>query len=443
MVELHLELLSLKARRVSVRAVGPGGEEFRDEISVFSARSRAAFLDAMRRRFGLTAEDTFHLEKRLLHKALLLFGQGKLRLVPVPHQPLYRKWLWPGRLAMQTLNLLFGNPGLGKTMVAIDIAARVTRGDPMPFEEKKASGGPQSVESAAKAQTPDQQTPVRAPAGVLFLSSEDSLEQTIVPRLVAAGGRTEYVYTLATDDVHETGALNLASETAEIAALIDAAEPAVKLIVIDPIVSFLGCIDGNNNSAVRAALAPLSRLAMERDLCVLMVTHQTKARQEGSVLSAIGSIGFIAAARAAFSVTVTASPHDRRLIETKNNISAPNPPLRFRIDTAKDETVQEQPVIRWLLEEEVQPVADATTHTVADCKAVIHDMLLSGERPAWDVLAAASAAGFSERTARAAKAELGVQSRRVGFGQNGAWLWSLPAAKDDDAEPEAPENQAA
>src|SRR5262245_32283288 len=41
-------------------------------------------------------------------------------------------WLWPGRIALGKLTLVNGDPGAGKSLVMLDVAARVTRGAEMP-----------------------------------------------------------------------------------------------------------------------------------------------------------------------------------------------------------------------------------------------------------------------------------------------------------------------
>ena len=42
------------------------------------------------------------------------------------------EWLWEGYIPSGTLTILEGDPGLGKTQIACDLAARVTRGLGMP-----------------------------------------------------------------------------------------------------------------------------------------------------------------------------------------------------------------------------------------------------------------------------------------------------------------------
>ncbi len=54
------------------------------------------------------------------------------------------RWLWPGRMALGKLTLLMGDPGLGKSCVALDLAARITRGGVWPGEAGGSRAGDQS-----------------------------------------------------------------------------------------------------------------------------------------------------------------------------------------------------------------------------------------------------------------------------------------------------------
>ena len=74
--------------------------------------------------------------------------------------------LWPGLVYYGTGTLLFGMPGIGKSTIVNDIAARVTVGAPMPGEPDDADHEPRSV---------------------VILTAEDSPEEVIAPQLVAAG----------------------------------------------------------------------------------------------------------------------------------------------------------------------------------------------------------------------------------------------------------------
>jgi hypothetical protein len=53
-----------------------------------------------------------------------------VRLSTLAQRPL--SWLWPGRLALGTLALFDGDLGLGKSLVGLDVAARLTAGRDFP-----------------------------------------------------------------------------------------------------------------------------------------------------------------------------------------------------------------------------------------------------------------------------------------------------------------------
>ncbi len=84
-------------------------------------------------------------------------------------------WLWEGRIPLGKLTVLDGDPGLGKSTVTLDLAARLSSGQPMPGDG----------ESGCQ-------------AGVVIVSAEDGLADTIVPRLMAAGADLERISAIET-----------------------------------------------------------------------------------------------------------------------------------------------------------------------------------------------------------------------------------------------------
>src|SRR5260370_10630029 len=91
------------------------------------------------------------------------------------------EWLWPGYVPIGKLTLIEGESASGKSFVAADIAARVSRGQPWPGRVQ----GPQ-------------------PAGdVIVVSFEDSREDTLAPRLRQAGadfGRFQFLTAISQYD---------------------------------------------------------------------------------------------------------------------------------------------------------------------------------------------------------------------------------------------------
>ena len=80
-------------------------------------------------------------------------------------QPEAVSWPWEGYIPWGAFTILEGNPDVDKTMVALAIAAAVSDGRPMPSGKADKSNA----------------------CPVLYLTAEDSLSQTVIPRLRAAG----------------------------------------------------------------------------------------------------------------------------------------------------------------------------------------------------------------------------------------------------------------
>ena len=51
------------------------------------------------------------------------------------------RWLWPGRIALRKMSLIASDPGLGKSLVTIDLVARVTRGKAVAVGERSSAAG--------------------------------------------------------------------------------------------------------------------------------------------------------------------------------------------------------------------------------------------------------------------------------------------------------------
>lgn len=193
-------------------------------------------------------------------------------------------WLWPGRVALGKHTCLAGEPGTGKSQLAIDLAARASLGAPLPCGEGTAPQGT-----------------------VIILSAEDSDADTIVPRLHAAGadcGRVYIIKAMETDEGGRRG-FNLQADLDALERMIVGLGD-VRLVVIDPISSYLGRgIDSHRNSDVRGVLEPLSEMAQRLDVAIVSVTHFSKScagNMPKALHRFIGSIAFVAAPRIAFAV---------------------------------------------------------------------------------------------------------------------------------------------
>ncbi len=328
-------------------------------------------------------------------------------------QPERVNWLWPGKIARGKLTVLAGDPGLGKSFVTLDIAARLTSGLAWP----DAPG-----------------TPIE-PGGVVLLGAEDGIADTIRPRLDAAGADVSRI--VAIEAVHSVNANgNKAGRAFDLTSDIRALETAIraidncKLVIIDPISAYLGETDSHKNGEIRGLLAPLATLADKHGVAILAVTHLNKNTGGAAIYRTMGSLAFTAAARAAWIVTKDNDDPDRRLLlPIKNNISADTGGLAYRLEPGEGGL----PIIAWepdtvnLSADSVlgQHTSNSINGALEEAKQWLLDVLSDGPVPARDVKESAQRDGVASRTLSRAKQVLGVSSTREGYSSSGRWLWAM------------------
>ncbi len=346
------------------------------------------------------------------------------------------EWLWPGRAAIGKLTLIAGEPGLGKSQLAVALAAAVTTGGRWPGSDD------------------------RAPLGsVVIFSAEDDPSDTLVPRLVAAGAdpaRVRIVSAVEGGDGRKKvrRSFNLQTDLDLLeAAMRDLGD--VRLVVIDPVTSYLGKgIDGNKNAEVRSVLDPMAEMAVRWRAAVVGVTHFSKGGGASAINRFIGSIAFIAAARAAFVVTADPESEDpaRRLfLPVKNNLAPLGNGLSFRIEQHLLDDGNCASAIAWgsdvvtMTAGEILAMASTAADRPARTEAqdFLRDMLAGGPRPVTDIQADAESAGIAWRTINRAKKALGVEAERKaetarGMGAEGRWYWRLPSGPEALKDAKAP-----
>lgn len=325
------------------------------------------------------------------------------------------QWLWPNRFAIGKLTLVAGDPGLGKSFLTLDMAARVSSGLPWPdSQERRQRSG-----------------------GVVLLSAEDGLADTIRPRLDAAGANVERVVALeavqSRDRSGKSGTRGF-DLTRDLGALEQAVRSVTdcRLVVIDPITAYLGKIDSHKNAEIRAVLAPLAALAASHGVAVVAVTHLNKAAGGAAIYRTMGSLAFAAAARSAWAVTKDPQDKERRLLlPIKNNVSRDAGGLAYRV---VDDGQDGRALVRWepgVVELDVDEalggqVNERVGGPLQEATDWLRDVLVDGPQPAAELKHRAKIDGIAQRMLDRAKKELGVQATREGFGSAGRWMWSMP-----------------
>ena len=276
----------------------------------------------------------------------------------------------------------------------------------------------------------------------MILSAEDDAADTIMPRLIAADADVsrvhivEAVRAIAADGTAGIRGVDLGRDIAALEALLESIGD-VALIVVDPITAYLGRTDSHVNAEVRGLLMPLTQLAESYGAAIIAVTHLRKSAASEALLAVTGSLGFVAASRAAYLAVKDASDPARQLwLPVKNNLGPDLPGLAYRIVPCEIANGIATSRVEW----ETEPVtitADGALgaranheelRTERDAAAEwLRELLSVGPVPAREVQAEAKSAGHSWATIRRAKDVIGVQVKRDGFGKGGAWRWSLPA----------------
>lgn len=446
-----LEMECEPVRQDGLRTVAAiwGDRVHRGDINTSDKLSRTRFAEEVLAAFGqsLTADLLEEFDKVLVDSAAAKDNRPQVapisggRLVCVADvERASVAWLWPGRIPLGKVTLLAGDPGLGKSMLTLDIAARVSRGARWPDEEK-GEGGWRIGEG----------DPLnREPASVLLLSAEDDLADTIRPRLEAHGADCRRVLALQADGVWGDGrgderSFDLSRDIAYLTGAIASLENC-RLVVIDPISAYLGRGVENANAEVRALLRPLAKLAAERHLAVVLVTHLRK-EDGAAVHRTMGSLAFVAAARSAWVVCRDPSdPQQRLFLPLKNNLAESTGGLAYTTETMGPSGIA---AIRWS-DEVISYGPDNSLRGVrrrpgppADEREAVRDwlrqFLAMGPRATAEVREHALAHGFSNTTLRRAFRELDGRADRDCAGR---WRWAIGAGDEktprqaDEAPPE-------
>lgn len=350
-------------------------------------------------------------------------GSGRRKLVltaasDVNPRPL--RYLFEPYVPLGKLTILAGAGGQGKSQTTCLIAAATTTGDL-----------PGSLQG----------TPARA----LMVSAEDDPEDTIVPRLAAAGADLERVSFIDMRDHDEDGrpipsGVSLPGDAGHIRQAVE--NTGARLIVLDPVT---GLLDDNHSSwngqQVRRALAPLADLAREHACAVVCVMHPNKASGTNALARIADSGAFTQLARSVlFQGPDPADPAGERgqhkvLAVPKANLAGPGQhALALAIQPATVPSghgpiATSRVVIVGPSEATADDVLNASNDeagALGEARAFLRAELADGARLATEIKTAARDADIAERTLRRAR-ELECVCEKE-HGARGKWTWALKVA---------------
>lgn len=362
----------------------------------------------------LTAADTVHLE-------------------PV-------RWLWPGFIPSRALTILAGPPGAAKTTMALSAAAIVSAGKTWPGGESCDIGD------------------------VLIWSGEDEIENTLAPRLVAAGANMARVHFVTGIRVaNEVMPFDPSIHITELCESLASLE-APRLIVLDP-VSLVVARDANKAVEVRRGLQPLIDLARQHGCAIVGISHLTKGSIGKSPVERVtGSLSFGALARAVLiamkcrteeshagegepvgapgGATIADAPDRRILVRAKSNLGPDGGGFAYTVEQVNVAPGIDAQRIVWQEPlcgdaQSLLATAEGFGHREGNSQreeapeaqaiVLLRQLLSSGPAEARAIKEIAQVHGIGDKALRRARETLAVTVERRGFGAAMTSFWSLPA----------------
>jgi putative DNA primase/helicase len=345
--------------------------------------------------------------------------------------PKLTKWLWKDHVPLHHVTVFAGMPQKGKSTAVCDLIARLTTGNAFPLAANTVQ-----------------------PCEVAILATEDDKDEMIVPRLVAAGAnldRIRFPFPLQHEQV--TWEIALDKDLPLLKTYLRE-RPSVRLLVVDPVTSYIGEVDPNKPKEVRPFLNKLKAFAKEMDITVLLIMHLSKNPDVSALHRVGGAATWIEVPRSVWFFDLNPDQEDGVrpltyvMVNGKLNMTADDKKksLEYQfvgVDVPIEGQMESIGRIKWGTESDLEldglykkerrkpgPEPKKIEAAMEWLRSCLAD---GGEYFVTDVFANAEKAGHKPDTLRDAQKRLGIKPHRQ-FANKGSWLWQLPVANADTGE---------
>lgn len=213
------------------------------------------------------------------------------------------QWLWYPFIPFGKVTLIQGNPGKGKTWLAMAIAAYCTNGKELPNA-----------------------LPIE-PFNVLYQTAEDGIADTIKPRLAKCGADMTRVRFINEEEKQ----LSMTNDRIEKAIR----QNNVRLMIMDPIQAYLGAnVDMNRANEIRPLFRHLSTIAERTGCAIVLIGHLNKSSGSQSDYRSLGSIDIAAAVRSILFVEKVEKEKEqdiRVVYQQKDSLAKKENPVAFSL----------------------------------------------------------------------------------------------------------------
>ena len=277
----------------------------------------------------------------------------------------------------------------------LSIAALLSKGEALPFTDEEVE-----------------------PMTIIYQTTEDDADDTVVPRFNSAGGNGENLIFIKEDEKSLSFGDNRIAEAIE--------KYHAKLLILDPMSSYIGenC-SMNNANETRAEFNHLIAVAKNTGCAIVIIAHMNKMRDTNPLYRTNGSIDIAGAARSILAITRTPNkeaPAERYMVQVKSNLAPTGSAILFELAEKGVDFISEMEMTAEEAFQSLAPKMGRPNDKEIKAKEFLLEMLKDGEMLSSDCEERLEAAGFKKSTIKKAKKKAGVISRKRGF----LWYWSLP-----------------
>lgn len=307
------------------------------------------------------------------------------------------EWLWYPYIPYGKITIMHGDGGEGKTTLALNLAAILSRGEVLPCAYD-------NINSHIE------------PINVIYQTAEDGLADTIKPRLLAAGADCSRIITI--DETENV--LSMTDERLEQTIKTTGA----RLLILDPIQGYLGAnVDINRANEVRPIFSQLGNIAEKYNCAILLIGHLGKCKQKAAYRG-LGSVDIVAAARSVLMVGKPPNDPTKRIIcHSKSNLAPSGQSINFTISDGKVEWGEFVPIAADEIFGEAYIARDTK---VNEAKDIILELLTDGPKTANEMFSIVKEEiDIGDRSIGTARTELRNEEKIEIKKINGMFVWRL------------------
>lgn len=318
-------------------------------------------------------------------------------------------WLWKPFIPIGEFTLMDGMEGIGKSWIGCALACAVAKGSALPFSDSEEI----------------------APSNVLMLSAEDSLSHTVRPRLDSMNADIDRIFAI-------DGAFSFGDEKDFIMFESFVAEYQPKLVIIDPLFSYTGGKNLNQESESRPIAQKLIAVAQKFDCAIIGVRHIGKAKGNGDARAAgLGSISWRASSRSGLLVGRDEETGETAICHIKSNL-AQLADFAVGYEIRNGEFFWKGKQSKLTAEKMLAQPKDADAKAEqTEAVDFLRQCLSEGEKSSKEVDKEAKEVGITNYALRKAKTVLGVESFKKGGNFGGETGWYLRLQNTEDVENKA------